>query len=80
MCVTSVVRLLNLEKPKLSFDIGLITICSKIELSGKETDKNPRSFYYYLDRHLGIDGWDFTLLEQPETHKQLKKRKTFRQD
>ena len=33
--------------------------------------------HYCLDDHLGIDGWDFTLFEQCETHKQLKERETF---
>ena len=28
-----------LEKPKLSFDIGLIITKARIELSGKETEK-----------------------------------------
>ena len=41
--VECVVRLLMLEKPKLSFDIGTITIKANIELSGKETEKYPRN-------------------------------------
>ena len=70
-----------LEKPKLSFNIGSITIKANIELSGKETEKNPQTFFndhYCLDGHLGIDDdWDFTLFEQCETHKKLKERETF---
>ena len=66
-----------LEKPKLSFHRGLITIKANIEFSGKETEKYPRNDHYCLDGHLAIDDWDFTLFEQCETHKQLKERKTF---
>ena len=33
------------EKPKLSFDIGLIITKASIELSGKETEKYPRNFF-----------------------------------
>ena len=33
------------EKPKLSFDIGLIITKARIELSGKETEKYPRNFF-----------------------------------
>ena len=32
---------------------------------------------YYLDGHLGIEDWGFTLFEQCETHKQLKEKETF---
>ena len=69
-----------LEKPKLSFDIGLITIKAKIKLSGMETEKYPTKVFhdhYCLDGHLGIDDWDFTFFEQCEAHKQLKERETF---
>ena len=38
------VRLLMLEKPKLSFDIGSITIKANIGLSEKETGKYLRTF------------------------------------
>ena len=71
-----------LEKPKLNFNIGSITIKAKIELSEKETKKYPipqKPFHdhYCLDDHLEIDDWDFTLFEQCEIHKQLKERETF---
>ena len=36
-------RLLMLEKPKLSFDIGSITIEANIGLSRKETEKYPET-------------------------------------
>ena len=36
---------LMLEKPKLSFNIGSITIKANIELSEKETKKYPRNFF-----------------------------------
>ena len=32
-----------LEKPKLSSDIGLVTMKANIKLSGKETEKYPRN-------------------------------------
>ena len=34
-----------LEKPKLSCDIGSITIKANIEVSGKETEKYSRTFF-----------------------------------
>ena len=68
-----------LEKPKKSFDIGLITVKANIELSGKETENTPGTFSwaFCLGGHLGIDDWDFTVSEQCETHKQLKQKETF---
>ena len=39
--------------------------------------QKPFHDHYCLDGHLGIDDWDFTLLYQCETHKQLKSRETF---
>ena len=40
--------LFMVEKQKLSFDIGSITIKSKIELPGKETEKYPRNFFMII--------------------------------
>ena len=37
-----------MEKPKLSFDIGSITIRANIELSGKETEKYPRNIFMII--------------------------------
>ena len=34
-----------LEKPKLGFNLGSITIKANIELPGKETEKYPRNFF-----------------------------------
>ena len=34
-----------LQKPKLSFDIGSLTIKTNIALSGKETENYPRNFF-----------------------------------
>ena len=67
-----------LEKPKLSFDIGLTTIKVITELSIKETEKYPKCFcdHYCVDGHLGIHDWDL-VFQQCETHKQLKGRETF---
>ena len=35
-------------KPKLSFDIGSITIKANIDLSGKETEKYPRNVFIII--------------------------------
>ena len=43
--VKCVVRLIMLEKLKLRFDIGLITIKANMEVSGKETEKYPRNSF-----------------------------------
>ena len=75
--VKCVVRLFMLQKPKLSFDIGSLTIKTNIALSGKETENYPQKLFhncYCLDLHLRVDDWDFTLFEQCEIHKQLKVR------
>ena len=56
-----------LQKPKLSSDIGSITIKAKHRPFGKGNRKMPRKRFhdhYCLDDHLGIDDWDFTLFEQ----------------
>ena len=37
-----------MEKPKLSSDIGLITMKANIELSGKETEKHPRNVFMII--------------------------------
>ena len=37
-----------LQKPKLSSDIGSITIMANIELSGKETEKYPRDVFMII--------------------------------
>ena len=37
-----------MEKPKLSSDIGSITIKANIELSGKETEKYPRNGFMII--------------------------------
>ena len=68
-----------LEKPKLSSNIGSITIEANRAFR-KENRKTPRKRFhdhYSLDGHLGIDDWGFTLFEQCETHKQLKVRENF---
>ena len=46
-----------LEKPKLSSDIGSITIKAKLELSGRKQKNTQKRFYdhYCLDGHLGND-------------------------
>ena len=53
---------------------------SKHKASRKGNRKIPQKRFhdhYYLDDHLGIDDWNFTLFEQCETHKQLKRGKPF---
>ena len=51
-----------LEKPKLSFNIGSITIKARIEQKQKLFHD-----HYCLYGHLGIDDWDFTLFQRCET-------------
>ena len=46
--VKCVVRLLMLEKPKLSLHIGSITIKANIELSGKETEKYSKNVFMII--------------------------------
>ena len=69
-----------LEKPKLSSDIGSITMkANKVSRKGnRKIDQKRFHDHYCLDGHLGNDDWDFTLFKQLR-HKQLKERKTFRQ-
>ena len=42
------VKFPRLEKPKLSSDIGSITVKANIELSGKETEKYPRNVFMII--------------------------------
>ena len=46
--VKCVVKLLILEKSKLSFAIGSITVKGNIEISGKETEKYPRNVFMII--------------------------------
>ena len=62
-----------LEKPKLIFDIGSITMKACTELSGKEIEKYPRKFFLIMIVWMVI----YAFFEQCETHKQLKERETF---
>ena len=49
-----VVRLLMLEKPKLSFYIGSVSIKANIELSGRKSKNTPETFPQSL-----LSGWSF---------------------
>ena len=42
------VMLLMVEEPKVSFDIGSITIKANIGLSEKETKKYPRNVFTFI--------------------------------
>ena len=57
------VRLLMLEKPKLSFNIS-----GSFQEGNRKIPKKLFHDHYCLDDHLGIDDWDFALFEQSETH------------
>ena len=61
-----------LEKLKLSFDVGSITIKANIELSEKETEKYPRNVFTFIIVWMVILEFMIGILEQ--THKQLKER------
>ena len=67
-------------KAKTKFRYSFNNYKSKHRAFMKGNRKIPQKRFhdhYCLDDHLGIDDWDFTLLEQCETHKQLKERETF---
>ena len=67
-----------LKKPKTSFDKGSLTIKANIDRAFRKRNRKilQKLFYnhYYLDGHLGIDDWDFTLFEQCDTLNQLKEK------
>ena len=53
---------------------------SKHRAFRKGSRKVPQKLFhthYCLDGHIGIDKWDFVILEQCETHAQLKEKETF---
>ena len=70
-----------LEKPKLSFNIDLITIKVNRAFTKGNLEIPQKLFHnhYCLNGYLGINDRDFTLSERCETHKQLKERETFEQ-
>ena len=76
-------RLLILEKPKLSSDVGankFNNCASKHRAFRKGNWKILQRLFhdhYCLDGHLGIDDWDFTLFKKCETYNKLKERGTF---
>ena len=74
--VKYVVRLLMLEKLKLSLDKSSITMKANKAFRKGNRKILQKVFHdhYCLDGRLGIDDWDFTPFEQCETHKQLKER------
>ena len=81
--VNCVVTFLMLEKPKLSFSISSIAKKTKHRAFKRTNRTILQKFFqkhHCFDGHLGIGHWDFTLLEQYKTHKQLKKRQAFWQN
>ena len=67
-------------KAKFKFRYRFNNYKSKHRAFRKINRKIPQKCFhdhYYLDDHLGIDDWNFTLFEQCETHKQLKRGKPF---
>ena len=67
-------------KAKTKFRYRFINCKSKHRAFRKGNRKIPQIRFhnhYCLDGHLGIDDWDFTLFEQCETYKKVKKRETF---
>ena len=71
-----------LERLKQSSVFDLIVIKANTDhqsfQKGKQNAPQKRFHLQYVqDCHKGIDDWDVTLLENCETHKQLKERETF---
>ena len=64
------------------FNTDLIITKVNTELSEKEIKKFPELFneHYCLAGHAGIYDWDFLLIGQCETHKQMKERYMFWQN
>ena len=68
---------LYVGKAKIKSQYRFNNYKSKHRAFRKGNRKIPQKHFcdhFCLDGYLGIDDWDFTLFEQSETHKQLKKR------
>ena len=67
-------------KAKTKFRYRFNNYKSKHRAFRKGNQKVPQKRFhthYCLDGHSGIDDWDFVILEQCETHEQLKERENF---
>ena len=74
-----VVKLLMLVRQKQNLVQDLIMIkahTAPIEKTRKVSQQRFHEHYGHYS-HNGIDDWQFTLIEQCETHEQLKERQTF---
>ena len=61
----------------MKFYVNFEALCLAFRVGNRKMPQKRFHDNYCLDDHLGIDDWDFTLIEQCETHKQLKERETF---
>ena len=77
--VKCVVKLLILEKSKLSFAIGSITVKGNIEISGKETEKYRRNVFMIIIVRMVFQELMIRILLflSNVRHEQLKERETF---
>ena len=71
-------KLLMLVRQKQNSEQDLIIIKAHTgPIKKRKVSQQPFHEHYGQHRHNGIDDWQFTLIEQCETHKQLKERETF---
>ena len=67
-----------LIRQKRNLEQDLIIISARRSYREKRKVSQQRFHEHYgQHRHNGIDDWQFTLIEQCETHEQLKERETF---
>ena len=74
----SVVKFPTSGKQKPNF--ATVSTITKANIEHSEKVKVPQKRFhahYFLDGHSGIDDWNFVILEQCETHEQLKERENF---
>ena len=73
------VKLLMLARQKRSLEQDLIIIIVRTGPIEKNVKYHSNIFMNIMKKHShnGIDDWQFTLIEQCETHEQLKARETF---
>ena len=69
------VKLLILVRQKRNLDQDLIII--KVHTGPIEKKQQGFHEHYGQHGHNGIDGWQFTLIQQCEMQEQLKERETF---
>ena len=72
-------KFLMLVRQKRNLEQDLKLIKHRSYRKKRKISKQRFHEHYGQERHNGIDDWQFTLIEQFETHEWLKQRETFRQ-